>query len=188
MKIRSVTVFDGSPVARTQGIATAGVAAQTIRARLVDAGFEVQTTRLALAPAYTWMSGLDTAQSVKAAQEIETRANDAGIDYVSLGPVARDFEHVNEIAKLPELIAKTKVVFASAPHRGNKWRQRMGIETHCARGQRNCSINRERFWKSALRGIGKLRAWNSVFSRCVCQVLQFLYSIRRKRFFLRARD
>src|SRR5204863_5240739 len=96
-----------------EGIARAGKAALAIKKRLVDAGFEVQTTRLALAPAYTWMAGLDTAKTIEMAKEIEVRANEAGIDYVSLGPVADSSEQIKRIESLDVLIAATQSVFAS---------------------------------------------------------------------------
>ena len=114
MKIRSVTIFNGANDARSkEGIARAGKAASAVKKRLIDAGFEVQTTRLALAPAYTWITGLDTANTISAAKEIEARTNEAGIDYVSFGPVADKQDHSENIAKLPDVIAATRAVFAS---------------------------------------------------------------------------
>ncbi len=116
MKIRSVTIFNGRPDARDRDeIARAGRAASVVRKRLQAAGLEVQTMRLALAPAHTWTVGLGTAQTIGVAQAIELMANDAGIDYVSFGPVAAEFAQIEELKKVPELIAQTKAVFCSAP-------------------------------------------------------------------------
>jgi len=98
---------------RREGIARAGKAAGVIKRRLTDAGFEVQTTRLALAPACCWIAELDLAKSIEAAQTIEKLANEAGLEYVSLGPVAVEAEHAGQIAKVPELIAATRAIFAS---------------------------------------------------------------------------
>jgi uncharacterized protein (UPF0210 family) len=125
VKIRSVTIFNGRAEARTKAeIARAGKAAAAIRKRLIDAGFEVQTTRLALAPGYIWLKGLRVSELVDSAREVEILANDAGIDYVSLGP-ANELayngvswvslaEDVAKIESIPEVIAGTRAVFASA--------------------------------------------------------------------------
>ncbi len=125
MKIRSVTIFNGRKEGQTKaGIAGAGLAAAAIRTRLIDAGFEVQTTRLALAPENAWTSRLGGTLTVSEAREIEASAGEGGIDYVSLGPVNRSGygygskitldQEVAAIETIPGVIGETSAIFASA--------------------------------------------------------------------------
>ncbi|MEI6233288.1 MAG: DUF711 family protein [Planctomycetota bacterium] len=124
MKIRSVTVFNGHPDARTSTeILRSGRAAQAIRKRLVDAGFDVQMIRLALAPAPEM-----SRDPLREAQTIELLAHDAGLNFISLGPIAQTQLRVHEIDRLSEIIAGTSAIFLTAPisHNGvaNPWAMR----------------------------------------------------------------
>lgn len=88
MIIRSITLGVTVPwPLRTESIGAAGEFLQQAVGRYVEAGFEVQTTRLALAPYYEQMGAAGAAVLSRAAQDIETAAQQAGIGYVSLGPV-----------------------------------------------------------------------------------------------------
>jgi uncharacterized protein (UPF0210 family) len=101
MEIRTITAG-----AREDDLERAAKAAQLARARLADAGYTVQTLRLALAA--TGFNSCGDFATI--ARGVEQRALDAGFDYVSLGPVEGE-----RLAALPEAIAATETVFASAP-------------------------------------------------------------------------
>ncbi len=100
MRIRTLTAG-----ACEGDVAQAARAAQEARRRLEDAGYMVQTLRLARD-----MSGVNRpADLVTIAHDAEALARDAGFDYVSIGRVATD-----RLALLAEALAATEIVFASA--------------------------------------------------------------------------
>jgi hypothetical protein len=101
MQIRTITAG-----AREEDLERAAGAARAARERLADAGYSVQTLRLALAATGHNTCG-DFATIARAA---EARALEAGFDYVSIGPVEGD-----RLEALPEAIAATEALFASAP-------------------------------------------------------------------------
>lgn len=108
MKIRSITVFAGAEVATSvvedrARLAKLGAFAQTARQAYIDAGFEVQTTRLALdgVPAFQ-------PDPVRCAVTVEALAREYGFAYVSLGPAPAPLQ-----PRLPEMFAATQAVFAT---------------------------------------------------------------------------
>lgn len=108
MRIRTLTAG-----ACEGDVACAVRAAQAARRRLADAGYVVQTLRLALD-----MSGTNrSADLVTVAHDAEALARDAGFDYVSIGRVA-----TNRLAALAEALAATESVFASARLAGRNGR------------------------------------------------------------------
>ena len=110
MRIRSVTVFIKKNSAKLElDLQAAGQLAQSIKLRLVDAGYEVQTTRLAMPPVAEWFGSQSDAALIEAAKHLESTAKANGIDYVSIGPVGPE-----RLAVLPELLAQTQTVFTSA--------------------------------------------------------------------------
>ncbi|MGC9394919.1 MAG: DUF711 family protein, partial [Anaerolineae bacterium] len=105
MKIRSITVFAGVATAEDSvRLAELGTFSQVARQAYVDAGFEVQTTRLAL-------DGLpaDLPDPVRYAVALEAQARAHGFEYVSLGPAPEAL-----LLRLPEMFAATQAVFATA--------------------------------------------------------------------------
>ncbi len=105
MKIRSITVFaDAAIPLDGPRLMESGAFAQTARQAYADAGFEVQTTRLALdsVPA-------PHPDPVRYAVEVETLAREHGFEYVSLGPAPATL-----LPRLPEMFAATQAVFATA--------------------------------------------------------------------------
>ena len=112
MRIRSVTYFAdiGDPVERASAIDSAGRLAREARTALEDAGFPVQTTRLATQP----LSHLP-ADPVCLAQELWELCADAGFDYLSLGPVlaAEPDADLSLLDAIPALIQATETVFAT---------------------------------------------------------------------------
>ncbi len=106
MRIRSVTIFSGTVGADLEAaVKSAAKLSSDIKKRLIHAGYEVQTTRLALPPVSDWLGAQDL---IEAAIRIEKSAGASGIDYVSLGPIS-----VEHLLALPELIRKTNTVFSS---------------------------------------------------------------------------
>jgi hypothetical protein len=100
MHIRTITAG-----AREADVERVARAAQRARTRLEEAGYTVQTLRLALAS-----SGSNTcADFTTVAQGAERLALDAGFDYVSIGQVEAD-----RLPHLAEALAATETVFASA--------------------------------------------------------------------------
>lgn len=100
MRIRTLTTG-----ACEGDVARAARAAQEARRRLEDAGYVVQTLRLALDT-----SGSNRAADiVTVARDAEALARDAGFDYVSIGRVATD-----RLEALADALAATEIVFASA--------------------------------------------------------------------------
>lgn len=105
MKIRSITVFaDAVVIEERARLAELGAFAQTARQAYSDAGFEVQTTRLAL-------DGVPALHSdpVRYAIMLEASAREHGFEFVSLGPAPETM-----LARLPEMFAATQAVFATA--------------------------------------------------------------------------
>jgi uncharacterized protein len=100
MQIRTITAG-----AREADIARAGQAAQRVRERLVAAGYQVQTLRLALSAGGSNRCG----DFVTIAQGVEEQALDAGFDNVALGPLAGE-----RLDALPDALAGTERVFAAA--------------------------------------------------------------------------
>ena len=100
MRIRTITVG-----ACEADVPRAALVARTARQRLEDAGYTVQTLRLALDTTGTNRCA-DLATVLRGA---ETLALDAGFDYVSIGRVAND-----RLPLLAEALAATDAVFASA--------------------------------------------------------------------------
>jgi uncharacterized protein (UPF0210 family) len=100
MQIRTITAG-----AREEELELAAVAARRARERLIAAGYEVQTLRLALAAGGANRCG-DFATIARGAEE---QALDAGFDCVSLGPLAGE-----RLAALPAALAATDMLFAAA--------------------------------------------------------------------------
>ena len=112
MNIRSVTCFVsvGDPAGHVGAIDSAARLAREARTALEDAGFPVQTTRLATQP----LSHLP-ADPVRLAPELWEQCAGAGFDYLSLGPVLAEAPDadLSLLDAIPDLIQATETVFAS---------------------------------------------------------------------------
>jgi len=129
MNIRSVTCFinAGDPAVQTGAVSAAGRLAREARAALEEAGFPVQTTRLATQP----LSHLP-ADPGYLASELWAQCASDGFDYLSLGPVLAEAPgaDLSLLEAIPGLIRETKDVFASVlvatrdqgPNREAIWR------------------------------------------------------------------
>lgn len=108
MKIRSITVFcqPGFPVNRLL-LQQVGIFANHARKLYQDAGFEVQSLRLATPPFEKYIAPVDLAL---AAQNYAIEAHADGFEYISLGPiqaVSLDWNHI------PEALSKSDRIFLS---------------------------------------------------------------------------
>jgi uncharacterized protein (UPF0210 family) len=118
MKIRSITVFV-NPTWQLNASILDRAGEFIARARLAyeQAGYEVQTVRLALPPFPMLLRGRSATQPdqkkgshlVELAQTIEKTAEPLGFSYVSLGPALPD--NLPDYALIPEALAATQNVF-----------------------------------------------------------------------------
>lgn len=105
MKIRSITVFGavGALKRATGDLARWGAFAREARAAFTEAGYEVQTTRLA-------MAGPPPKANLAAfAVALEQLSREQGFEYVALGPAPTE-----ALSQLPDVLAATQAIFASA--------------------------------------------------------------------------
>ncbi len=112
MKIRSITYFMnvGWPL-KDEGIQKAGIFLSTARAAFENAGYEIQSTRLASVP-FTNLLGADAISlTPRFAQKLSNAIAANGIDYASLGPALPDIPESYEM--IPDAIAASKNIFFS---------------------------------------------------------------------------
>ncbi len=114
MRLRSITYFlePGNPLDEAR-IAAAGKFLAAARATLQGAGYEVQTSRLALPALSKTFDEHNIESAVKYAQDIETLCFVHGIDVAALG-VARPSDPASFYEIIPEVIGGTQNVFAAA--------------------------------------------------------------------------
>lgn len=112
MDIRSITLFE-NPQSPISGNVLNRAKQFNNRASeaFQEAGYAVQTLRLAAPPYPLVLPELDSAVLLDYARELETRALDAGFDYLSLGPALPS--HPESYPMIPEVIAETEAVFLS---------------------------------------------------------------------------
>lgn len=122
MKVRAITI--GLPLTwpdvEAEAIAAAGQFAAQVGTKLTEAGFEVQTTRLAAPPLSSVLNDYPArvvaAEAHEYAAEVMAAAKKAGFAYISLGPVDGVLTQANTYALievLPELIAAHEGLFAT---------------------------------------------------------------------------
>ena len=113
MKIRSITCFlNPSWPLEESRLARAAEFRQAAQQAFQAAGFEVQTTRLAVPPFPTLLEpGSGSADMVRLAGELESAAAQAGFAYLSLGPALA--ENLASYGLIPEAVAATENVFFS---------------------------------------------------------------------------
>ncbi len=108
MKIRSITVFcqPGFPVNRLL-LQQVGIFANHARKLYQEAGFEVQSLRLAAPPFEQFIAPVDLPL---AAQSYAIEAHADGFDYISLGPVSHDSKNWGMIS---EALSQSNRIFLS---------------------------------------------------------------------------
>lgn len=112
MNVRAITGFvdPGWPLklSRIEAIATAMAA---VRDALGEAGYEVQTLRLATPPPQEIESPVSPGDRPKLASQLEAECFVHGIDYANIGPVLPD--DLKGFAVVPEVLAAAESVFCS---------------------------------------------------------------------------
>ena len=113
MDIRTVTYFldPGFPLGDDR-IADAGQFASEVKDALAEAGYTVQTLRLAITPFPRLLNG-DVSRVKQLALDLEAACFVHKLDYAALGP-ARPTDGTAAYQAIPEALAATERVFASA--------------------------------------------------------------------------
>ncbi|MCL5428519.1 MAG: DUF711 family protein [Chloroflexi bacterium] len=111
MKIRSITSFISPTRVPEAGITPLGKFSRDAKSAFEDAGYEVQTTRLATTPFPRWIKPLTQSRAVEAAVAIEASAIEHGFGYVALGPALPEL--LESYTFIPDLLAATKDAFFS---------------------------------------------------------------------------
>ncbi len=112
MKIRSITYFldPGWPLDADR-LKQAGELIASARPAFEQAGYPVQSTRLATVPFMRCVPALDPDEVVAFAQALEAAAQSQGFEYVSIGPALP--EHPASYPVVPRVLAATQNVFVS---------------------------------------------------------------------------
>ncbi len=112
MKIRSITYFcnPGWPLDEKK-LRAAGQFASEAKKAFEEAGFEVQTTRLATVPFPRLLGAGNISETPRLAEKLSAVLKETGLAYASLGPALPDVPASYEV--IPEAIAASKEVFFS---------------------------------------------------------------------------
>jgi len=110
MRIRTITYFlNPGWQLNSEAVQKAGLFLQTAREAFTQAGYEVQSIRLATIPFLDLIRANHPKDAVELATTLEQAAHENGIEYLSLGPV---FPHQFEgYAMIPSLLEATSSVF-----------------------------------------------------------------------------
>jgi uncharacterized protein (UPF0210 family) len=112
MQIRSITFFTDVAYPLSDGsIALAGHLLREARAAYEEAGYVVQTTRLATQPFPAILADAGPKAAVALAQAVHEAHRAHGIDYAALGPIRLDDSPEFSDA-LPDLLGATDTIFA----------------------------------------------------------------------------
>jgi uncharacterized protein len=112
MKIRSITYFcnPGWPLDEKK-LRAGGQFTSEAKKAFEEAGFEVQTTRLATVPFPRLLGAGNISETPRLAEKLSAVLKEAGLAYASLGPALPDVPASYEV--IPEAIAASKEVFFS---------------------------------------------------------------------------
>ena len=112
MKIRSVTYFiDPDFPLDVNKLKNAGQFLQIARSAYIEAGYEVQSARLATVPFPKLLPNGKQGELTQLAQELEAASAELGFAYISLGPAQP--EQVESYRSIPEALAATQNAFFS---------------------------------------------------------------------------
>lgn len=113
MKIRSITYFTpATHPLEDATLTTAGRFLEQARAAYIEAGYEVQTVRLALPP-FALLVGNQPNDAVALAQALEAACFVHGIDYATIGP-ARLGDSSAHFQIIPAVLRATDTIFTAA--------------------------------------------------------------------------
>jgi uncharacterized protein (UPF0210 family) len=131
MKLRSITCFiDPSFPLKKQILERAGEFLQFTLPAYIDAGYEVQSTRLAIVPFPKLLADFKPGSLIQLAQQLEDSAVAEGFDYVSVGPAIP--EQPDSYLPIPEALAATENVFFSGLMTTLDGRVSLPAVRHCA--------------------------------------------------------
>jgi uncharacterized protein (UPF0210 family) len=112
MKIRSITCFiDPSYPLEKQKLKIAGEFLSIAQPAFIEAGYEVQSTRLATVPFHSLLPAGKQGELARLAQELEAAAAELGYAYLSLGPALPELPYTYGL--IPEALAVTQNTFFS---------------------------------------------------------------------------
>ncbi len=132
MKIRSITYFchPGFPL-NEQKLKGAGDFLQIARPGFIDAGYEVQSARMASVPFPGLLTRIETGALASFAQQLEASAARYGYAYVSLGPAITD--RIETYALIPEALSATQNAFFSGMMTTNDGKVSLKAVRQCAK-------------------------------------------------------
>ena len=145
MKIRSITCFiDPSFPLKFNNLNLVGDFLKVAQPAFTQAGYEVQSARLASVPFPELFADSMLEGITGYARQLETSAKDQGFAYVSLGPAIPDF--IESYAYIPEALAGTQDAFFSGSMTTPDGRISLPAIRECARIiQRTSSISANGF-------------------------------------------
>ena len=132
MKIRSITYFlDPDYPLNMEKLKVAGELLQIARPAFTEAGYEIQSARLASLPFARLLMDIKAGALTKLAQQFESAAADMGYAYVSLGPALPELPASYEL--IPEALAATQNAFFSGLMTTNDGKVSLVAVHQCAR-------------------------------------------------------
>lgn len=167
MEIRSLTCFVDVelPMQAAQWRQVARFAARA-RAMFTDAGYPVQSVRLATQPFPKMLASSESLALPALATEVEQSARDAGMDYVSLGPAPGALGRFGWLAaeEIPEAIASTDAAFfgmdIASAERGIDL---AALKTAAAVIQRVARVSADGFGNLRLAALANCQPWSPFF-------------------------
>jgi uncharacterized protein (UPF0210 family) len=112
MKIRSITYFlDPEYPLNTQKLKASGAFLQIARPAFTEAGYEVQSARMAIVSFTRLLKDIKAGALSELAQQLEPTAADLGYAYVSLGPAFPELPESYDL--IPDALAATQNTFFS---------------------------------------------------------------------------
>lgn len=131
MRIRSITCFinPGNPP-QAAVLQQAGRFAQEAKVCFENAGYIVQSTRLATVPFGEWLPLTEVNQATELVVSLERQAHEAGFDYLAIGPARPEEEQAYGI--IPTLLATTSTLFTSGMMTGRPGQVHLKAVRHCA--------------------------------------------------------
>jgi uncharacterized protein (UPF0210 family) len=138
MKVRSITYFcnPGWPL-EDHKIKQAGRFLAEAKAACEEAGYEVQSTRLATVPFLEMLGGDRIAETPRLAEQMGAAIQAAGISYAALGPAQP--EMLESYAVIPEAIAAAQNIFFSGVMADTRFGISLPAAQACAEVMRRCA-------------------------------------------------
>jgi hypothetical protein len=164
VNIRSITtLIDLTYPLPPETLLRAGELAGDVRGALTEAGFTVQTLRLAAQPLGEALAGRSRQEAAAFAREVEAAAQASGLDYVSLGP-ARLADPVELVDLVPAILEATSSVFCSIEIA----RQGAGLSLRRARDaarvvRQASAVTPDGFTNLRLAVLANVRPWSPFF-------------------------